>query len=44
MTAINIINESDSSGIVIDYSRVALQVVASLADNSRGIIYVYNML
>jgi hypothetical protein len=30
---------NDASRIVIDDSRVMLQIVASLTDNSRGIIY-----
>ncbi len=30
---------NDDSGIVIDDSGVTLQIVASLADNSRGVIY-----
>jgi hypothetical protein len=30
---------NDNSRIVIDDSRVALQIVASVTDNSRGIIY-----
>jgi hypothetical protein len=34
----------DASGIVIDNSRVTLQIVESLTDNTRGIIYNYNML
>ncbi len=32
-------SENDASRIVIDDSRVTLQIVASLSDNSRGIIY-----
>ncbi len=35
--------ENDASGIVIDDSRVMLQIVVSLADDSRGIIYNKNM-
>jgi hypothetical protein len=35
---------NDASRIVIDDSRVMLQIVASLTDNSRGIIYDHNML
>jgi hypothetical protein len=34
--------ENDASGIVIDNSRVMLQIVASLTDDSRGIIYNQN--
>ncbi len=34
---------NDTSRIVIDDSRVMLQIVASLTDNSRGIIYDCNM-
>ncbi len=34
---------NDASRIVIDNSRMMLQVVVSLADNSRGIIYDINM-
>ncbi len=34
---------NDSSSIVIDYSRVMLQIVASLTDNSRSIISEHNM-
>ncbi len=34
---------NDASGIVIDDSRVKLQIVASLTDNSRGVIYNCNM-
>ncbi len=36
-------SESDASRIVIDDFIVMLQIVASLTDNSRGIIYVCNM-
>ncbi len=32
-------SENDASGIVIDNSRVTIQIVASVTDNSRGIIY-----
>ncbi len=32
-------SENDASSIVIDNSKVMLQIVASLTDNSRGIIY-----
>ncbi len=35
---------NDAFKIIIDYSRVTLQIVAFLADNSIGIIYGYNML
>ncbi len=39
-------SENDASRIVIDDSRVMLQIVASLTDNSRGVIndckYAYN--
>jgi hypothetical protein len=34
---------NDASGIVIDNSRVMLQIVASLTDNFIGIIYNHNM-
>ncbi len=34
---------NDSSRIVIDNSEVMLQIVASLPDDSRGIIYDHNM-
>ena len=34
---------NNASRIVIDESRVTLQIVASLTDNSRGIIYKSNM-
>ncbi len=34
---------NNDSMIVIDNSRVTLQIVASLTDNSKGIIYNYNM-
>jgi len=30
---------NDSSRIVIDNTKVMLQIVASLTDNSRGVIY-----
>ncbi len=33
----------DTSGIVFDDSRVMLQIVVSLSDDSRGIIYDCNM-
>ncbi len=36
-------SENDASGIVIDDSRVMLQIVVSLTDDSRGIIYNKNM-
>ncbi len=32
-------SENDTSRIVIDNSRVMIQIVASLTDNSRGVIY-----
>ncbi len=32
-------SENDASRIVIGYSRVTLQIVASLPDNFRGAIY-----
>ncbi len=35
---------NDSSRFVIDDSRVMLQIVASLTDDSEGIIYGWNML
>jgi hypothetical protein len=34
---------NDASSIVIDDSRVMLQIVAQLTDDSRGIIYDFNM-
>jgi hypothetical protein len=34
---------NDASKIVIDNSRVMLQIVASLTDDSRGVIYNCNM-
>ncbi len=34
---------SDASNIIIEDSRVMLQIVASLADNSGDIIYYCNM-
>ncbi len=34
---------NDASNIVIDDSRVTLQIVASLTDNSRGVIYYCNV-
>jgi len=34
---------NDASKIVTDVSRVTLQIVASLADASRGVIYDHNM-
>jgi hypothetical protein len=34
---------NDASRIVIDDSRVMLQIVAPLTDNSRGVIYDCNM-
>ncbi len=37
-------NVNDASRIVIDDSRMMLQIVASLTDNSKGIIYNGNML
>jgi hypothetical protein len=36
-------SEFDASRIIIYYSRVMLQIVASLTDNSSGIIYDCNM-
>ncbi len=36
-------NVNDASRIVIDDSRVTLQIVASLTDDSRGIIYDRNV-
>jgi hypothetical protein len=36
-------SENDASRIIIDYSRVMLQIVALLTDNSWGIIYDCNM-
>jgi hypothetical protein len=35
---------NDASRIIIDNSRMVFQIVASLTDNSRGIIYNCNML
>ncbi len=35
--------ENDASRMVIDDSRVKLQIVASFTDDSRGIIYDRNM-
>jgi hypothetical protein len=37
-------NVNDASRIVIDDCRMMLQIVASLTDNSKGIIYNGNML
>ncbi len=34
---------NDASRIVIDESRLMLQIVASLTDDSKGVIYNYNM-
>ncbi len=34
---------NDASRIVIDESRAMLQIVASLTDDSRGVIYEHNM-
>ncbi len=34
---------NDATRILIDTSRVTLQIVASLTDNSRGAIYDHNM-
>ncbi len=34
---------NDASRTVLDNSRVMLQIVASLADNSRGVMYNHNM-
>ncbi len=36
-------SENDASKIIIDDSKVMLQIVTSLTDNSRGIIYDHNM-
>jgi hypothetical protein len=36
-------NVNDASSILIDNSKVMLQIVASLTDSSRGIIYNGNM-
>jgi hypothetical protein len=36
-------SENDASRIKIDDSRVMLQIVPSLSDNSRGIIYNCNV-
>ncbi len=36
-------SENDAPRIVIDYSRVMLQIVALVTDDSRGIIYDCNM-
>ncbi len=41
---INIVDElNDGSKIIIDDSRVTLQIVASLTDDSRGVIYDCNI-
>jgi hypothetical protein len=37
-------SENDASRIIIDDSRVTLQIVASLTGDSQGIIYNCNML
>jgi hypothetical protein len=37
-------SEKDASRIIIDDSIVMLQIVASLSDNSRGVLYNCNML
>ncbi len=37
-------SENDESRIIIDDSRVTLQIVASLTDDSRGVIYDHNMI
>jgi hypothetical protein len=34
---------NDASRIVIDYPRLTLQIVASLTDDCRGVIYNYIM-
>ncbi len=34
---------NDASGILIDGSRVMLQIVALLTDHSRGVLYYNNM-
>jgi hypothetical protein len=36
-------NVNDVSRIIIDNSSAMLQIVASLTDDSRGLIYNYNM-
>ena len=36
-------SENDASRIIIDDSRVMLQIVASLTDDSRGVIYNRNV-
>jgi hypothetical protein len=36
-------SENDASRIIIDDSRVMLQIVESLIDDSRGVIYNCNM-
>ncbi len=36
-------SENNATRIIIDDSRVMLQIVASLTDNSRDIIYDYSM-
>jgi hypothetical protein len=36
-------SENDASRIIIDSSRVMLQIVASLTDDFRGVIYNPNM-
>ncbi len=37
-------NVNDVSRTVIDESRAMLQIVASLTDDSRGVIYDHNMI
>jgi hypothetical protein len=37
-------NVDDASKIIIDESRAMLQIVASLTDDSRGVIYDHNMI
>jgi hypothetical protein len=37
-------SENDASSIVIDNSSVTFQIVVSLTDGSRGVIYDHNML
>ncbi len=34
---------NDATGMVIEDSRVMLQIVASLTDDFRGVIYIHNM-
>jgi len=37
-------NVDEASGIIIDNSRVTLEIMASLTDDSRGVIYDHKML